>query len=195
MTPLAQRRPIAIAVCLAALTGAAALAGPLSHTGDPAQGMDRRLERMTQELKLTADQQTQIRALIDEQHTAIERLRQETRKRIDALLTDAQRTERDRLVERRLDRRVDRLAERLDLTDEQSDKIRAILKEGHDNPEANRGELRERVAAVLTPEQRKEFETMRERHGDRRQGDGPESDRGPGRGPGPGPGPGGASAL
>ncbi len=181
-------RSIAIALCLATLTGTAAWAGPLSQHGDAAPRVDERLEHMTRELNLTAEQQAQIRTLIEEQHTAIDRLRQETRKRIDALLTDAQRADRDRVIARRMDRRVDRMADRLDLTPDQTSQIRAIFQERRDDPGLTRSEVRERIVAVLNEEQRKEFETMDQRRGDRRHGGGP--DRGPGpdsdRGPGPG---------
>jgi periplasmic protein CpxP/Spy len=183
MTSIARRRPIAIAICLAALTGTAVLAGPQGHHGDAQQRVDDRLAHMTRELSLTPEQQTRIRALIDEQHAAIDRLRQETQKGIDALLTEAQRAERDRLMAERLDRRVDRLADRLDLSGDQTAQIRAIFQAREDDPALTRSEIRERIVAVLTDGQRKELESMDERRRDRRPGAGP--DRGPERGPGP----------
>jgi periplasmic protein CpxP/Spy len=176
--------PIALALGLVALTGTVAWAAPLDQHANADQRTDQRLTRMARELNLTAEQQTQIRALIDEQHAAIDRLRQETKKRIEALLTDAQRAERDRRVDRRIERQVERMADRLSLSADQSTRIRAIFKERKDDPELTRGEIRERIVAVLTDEQRKEFESMNERRGRR---GGP--DRGPGPGPDGGPGP------
>lgn len=156
------RKPIAIALCLAALAGASAvLAGP-GPQDDPDR-LDKRLERMAQELKLTPEQQTQIRTILEQQQAAIERQRLETRKQIDGVLTDAQRTERDRLLDQRLDARLGRLAERLKLSTDQTAKIRAILKERREDPDLSRGEVRERIDAVLTEQQRKALDAMAER--------------------------------
>lgn len=176
MTPSFRRASLPIALCCAMLAGStAALAGPPDHHGDPAQMVDNRLERMTEELKLTPEQQAQVRTLIEEQQAAVDRLRQDTRKRIDALLTDTQRAERDSMMDRRMERRLDRMADRLDLTADQTAQIRTIFKERRDDPDLNRTEVRDRIVAVLTDEQRNEFKEMSERRGGPRGG----PDRGP----------------
>ncbi len=180
MSPKFRRASLPIALCCAMLAGpTAALAGPFGHHGDASQRVDERVERMTEELKLTPEQQTQIRTLIEEQQTAMDRLRQETRQRIDGVLTESQQAERDRMMDRRMERRLDRMADRLDLTADQTAQIRTILKERRDDPDLTRTEVRERIVAVLTEEQRKRFEEMADRRGGRRGPDG-----GPGAGPG-----------
>jgi protein CpxP len=135
---------------------------------------------MTEELKLTPEQQAQVRTLIEEQQAAVDRLRQDTRKRIDALLTDNQRAERDSTMDRRMERRLDRMADRLDLTADQTAQIRTIFKERRDDPDLTRTEVHDRIAAVLTEEQRDKFKEMNERRGGPRGG--PESRPGPGPG-------------
>lgn len=180
MSPSFRHRSLPIALCCAMLAGpTAALAGPFAHHGDASWSVDDRLERMADELKLTQEQQTQIRTLIEEQHAAIDRLRQETRQRIDQLLTESQRTERNRTMDERMERRLDRMADRLDLTADQTAQIRNILKERRDDPDLTRSEVRDRIAAVLTDEQRQEFEQMAGRRGGRHGG----PDGGPGMGP------------
>jgi protein CpxP len=179
MTPRFRRASIPIALCFAMLAGpAAVLAGPMGYHRDGTQRIDDRLERMTEELKLTPEQQAQVRTLIEEQQAAIDRLRQDTRSRIDAMLTDTQRAERDRTMDRRIERRVDRMADRLDLTTDQTAQIRAIFEERRDDPDLTRTEVRERIVAVLTDAQRKAFENVADRRGGRRGG--------PDGGPGPG---------
>jgi len=98
---------------------------------------------------------------------------------------------------------MDRLEGRLNLTPEQRREIDRILEESHARAESFREsmapqvraliqETHDRVAAVLTPEQREEFEEMRRSH-DRRArewflgGHGPRHGRGRGRGLGLGP--------
>ena len=100
------------------------------------------------------------KTIIEEERTAAQRLHQETRKRIDGVLTEAQRTEQDARMKERMERHVDRLAKRLDLTPEQTTQVRAILDERRDNPDLDRAEVQARIAAVLTPEQKQEFESM-----------------------------------
>jgi periplasmic protein CpxP/Spy len=158
-------RPIALTLCLAASASALpARAAPLEAIGGPAAApLDQHLERMSRDLKLTPEQESQVRKLLDEQRDAMRKLRQDTKTKIDALLTDEQRAELARLADRRIERRVDRLADRLDLTDDQAAKIAAIFKEGRDDPSLSRVDLRERIGAVLTDDQRKKLESFAER--------------------------------
>jgi Spy/CpxP family protein refolding chaperone len=87
------------------------------------------------------------------------------------------------------------MEERLDLTDEQWEKVQAILKESRDESEAIRQELRprlekslkstqERIGALLTPAQRKIFDALVKEDARRARRfflEGPPPPRGPGR--------------
>jgi len=59
-----------------------------------------------------------------------------------------------------LDRRMKRMTKDLALNAEQATRIRAILAERQTNPDLTHAVLRERIAAVLTPEQLKQYESM-----------------------------------
>lgn len=58
--------------------------------GNPAQRMQRRLQRMTQYLGLSAAQQTQIKAIMEEQQAKRTTLRTETHERISSVLSEQQ---------------------------------------------------------------------------------------------------------
>jgi protein CpxP len=154
----------ALALTALALMGTA-LGGPLGRHQDASERVDARLERMTERLDLSADQQARIRSILEEQHAAADLRRQETQRQIDAVLTDPQRAERDRMLEGRMDRRLDRLTDRLDLSSNQVREIRAILEERRSNPDLTRSEIKDRIAAVLTEDQRRAFEQMGPRRG------------------------------
>jgi len=174
--PITSRSIASIAFAITGFIAAnAAFSGPMGYRGEGAAFTEERVERMTENLDLTADQQVQIRTILDEQRTERDLLRQKTQLRIDAVLTDTQRAERDRLIEDRIDKRLDRIAQRLDLTNDQTDEIHTILQERLTNPQLTRSEIKERISAVLTNEQREKFWAMAER-------------RGPGRAGGRGPG-------
>ena len=181
MTASIRRASFPIALFLAALAGPTAiLAGPLGGHEDAPPRTGDRLERMAKELDLTAEQRTQIGTLIEEQRAAVDRLTQETKKQIDLVLNETQRAERDRMLDRRIERRLDRMADSLDLTADQTAQIRTIFKERQGDSDLTRTEMRDRIVAVLTDEQRKEFdETANGRCG--RPG-GRHGDRGPGPG-------------
>ena len=83
-------------------------------------------------------------------------------------------------VEDRIDRRVGRLTARLNLSNEQQAQVRTILQEQSGKGAASWEETHNRIAGVLTDEQRAQFEQWRAQRG----GGG----RGMGRGPGYGPG-------
>jgi Spy/CpxP family protein refolding chaperone len=172
MKPTTTRALTAIAFAIAGFTATtAAFSGPMGCPGDGSAFTDQRLERMTERLGLSAEQQAQVRTILDEQRAARDLQRQETHQRIDAVLTEAQRAQRDQFIQARLDRRLDRMVERLDLTPDQTDQIRAIMQERLGDPQVTRGEMRDRIAGVLTAEQRAQFQAMAGR---------------PGRGSGPG---------
>ncbi len=203
------RTLLAIGIGIAAATGAtAALCGPGGHHGDGAECADAQLARLSERLDLTAEQQAQVKTILEEQRAAADQQRAQTRKRIDGVLTDAQRAAQDARHQKRLDRHLDRLSKRLGLSPEQTAQVRTILAERRTNPDLDRTQVQARIAAVLTPEQQKQFESVGPRgdhqgkkgcgpRGDGRKGgpvggppDGPKGGRagGPPEGPGNEPG-------
>ena len=154
---------LAIAIGIATATGAtAAFCGQGGPHGDRG-GPDQHLAQLTERLNLTPEQQTQVKAIIEKERAAAQRLRAETRKAIEGVLTDAQRAEQSARMGKRLDRHLERMAKRLSLTPEQTSQIRAILVERQTNPELDRTAVKERIDAVLTPAQKQQFESMRSR--------------------------------
>ncbi len=175
-----------LVICIASAVGTgAAFCGQSGPHGDPGT----QLERLTERLDLTTEQQAQIKIILEEERTAAEQLRAQVRQRIQGILTDAQRAAEDARQQKRLDRHVDRLTKRLGLSLEQVTQVRAILAERLTNPTLGRTELQRRIAAVLTPEQQKQFASMQsrdDRRGDHRgkKGDGPRGDDPPKGSPG-----------
>lgn len=161
---------IALGISLVAATGAAWS----GHPGAPGGRAEENFDRMVEALKLTPEQQTQVRTILQEQRAEIDRLRAQTRQRIDAVLTDAQRAQRTSRMQQGLDRRMERMTQRLKLSADQSTRIRAIFMERQSNPDLAREDIKERIAAVLTPEQRKQFASK-----------GPRGERPGGKGRGP----------
>jgi periplasmic protein CpxP/Spy len=160
-----QLRSIAIGLGLligTSLLGAAAVfadpdSGPGPGPGQgPGPGMDSepRIERLVDELGLTDAQQERVRGILENVRKEQERLQAESRKQIDAVLTDEQRAKRDAMQQKRLDLRVARMTKMLDLTQDQASKIKAVFEEQRKNPESARFQLRERIDKILTPEQR-----------------------------------------
>lgn len=163
---LQAKTPIAIALaCVLGSGAAAALAAPFGGHPLAADRVEMRLERMSGQLDLTEAQQEEIRALIEQHHEAADLERAQLREQIDAVLTDEQRALRDDRMQSRMERRLERMADRLDLTDAQRTEVQAIMAEKRANPALSRTELRERMAAVLTDEQREQLGRMRGRDG------------------------------
>ncbi len=162
------RRRLAVLVAGLVLSATAA-AGPQGPGADRGRDMEAKLDRMTEQLALTEAQRDQIQAIFDEQRAATAERRQQTRARIDAVLTDEQRAERDSLQAQRMDRRLERMADRLDLTESQQEQIRAIWGDKQADTARTPGALRERIDAVLTDEQREQLAAR----GGRRHGGGP----------------------
>lgn len=121
---------------------------------DPTQRVETHIERMAKDLDLTEAQQTEIRKIMAAEQAQRDLQRIETRKQINAVLTDPQRTKREDMIQARMDRDLDRMTDRLYLTDDQVIQIKALFDEQQTNPELTRTQLRERIAAVLTDEQR-----------------------------------------
>jgi protein CpxP len=154
-------RNTTLAIAIGALLGTTfALAGPHDAGRDPAAGVDDRIEWMTENLDLTAEQQSEIRTILEEQRAQAERQREETRERVDAVLTPEQLARIDERREAGMERRLDRLAEQLDLTEDQITQVRALMPAKGSETSMDRAQIREQIKAVLTEEQRTKFEAM-----------------------------------
>ncbi|ADC62084.1 protein of unknown function Spy-related protein [Allochromatium vinosum DSM 180] len=121
---------------------------------DPAQRVERYIERMDKDLDLTEAQQTEIRKIMAAEQARRAQQRVETSKQIDAVLTDVQRAKREDMIQKRMKRDLDRMTDRLDLTDDQVTKIKDLFDKQRANPELTRTQLREGIEAILTDEQR-----------------------------------------
>ena len=155
----------------AALIGASpaqAHPGPGWH-GGPGLDVDAKVEDMTRQFDLTEAQQQQLRAVLAKTRQEQQRLRQENRAQIDAILTEEQKAKRDERQRRAVNRQVERLTDRLDLSDEQAGKLRALFEEQRRNPELTRAQMHERMAGILDAEQLTEL--------DQGFGRGPDGDR------------------
>lgn len=141
--------------------------------GGPGRMADRRLEHMTENLDLTADQQEQIRQILEE---GAPPPRSEIREKIRAVLTpeqqdlmDQHREDRPEMAGPRGKGRMGRpmgpgdfprhLARQLALTDEQVTTLRETMSEMRSE---HREEMRSRIDALLTPEQREKLEQIRQ---------------------------------
>lgn len=123
--------------------------------------MDQRMERMTEQLDLTAEQQEQIRKIFEAERAKRAEERAAVRKQIDDLLTDEQRKVRGEQVTRKIDRAVDRLGDRLNLTKEQESKLRTMMVEARDNPNWSPTKMRASLSEVLTEDQLAKLDEMR----------------------------------
>ncbi|WP_373510788.1 Spy/CpxP family protein refolding chaperone [Thiocapsa sp.] len=161
MTTRSSIQTAALALAVSGLFAAhATLAGPCAQGRAPEAFASQRIERMTERLDLTAEQQGVIRAILDEQQAESERQRAETRARVNAVLTPEQLARIDEQRDARVERHLDRLAGRLVLSTEQVAQVRTIMQAKGDDPEMARDEVREQIKAVLTEEQRSTFESM-----------------------------------
>lgn len=145
-----------IIAATAALAGAlilgttAGIAGPrMGYGGD----IDARIASMAERLQLSDEQQQQLRSVFEAQQAERERLRADTRRQVDDLLTDEQRALRDQAMEARMEQRLKRMSARLDLDDAQLAEIRALMQARLADPTLTREEMRERVGMILTEEQ------------------------------------------
>ncbi|GAB0150234.1 hypothetical protein McPS_29740 [Marichromatium sp. PS1] len=163
-TPRIRGIALAVGLVVAAPIALAMPFGPGYGYG-PGDELPMPMARMADRLDLDAAQRDQVRVILDEARQAREQQQLETRKRINELLTDAQRAERDRLSERRIERRVDRLDERVGLTAEQTQTLTELFQRQHQQLDLTRTELREAVAEILTEEQRAALDTPMQRRG------------------------------
>jgi periplasmic protein CpxP/Spy len=163
-TVRAATMAMAIPVLLAAT---AAMAGPHArgYSQDPAAFAENRVERMTERLDLTPEQQVEIRTILEEQRALADQQRQETRARIGAVLTPEQLARIDERHQVRMERHLDRLAHRLNLSADQVEQVRAIMQAKAGDRDMARAEVREQIRAVLTEEQLTAFESRGARPG------------------------------
>ncbi|NVZ08459.1 periplasmic heavy metal sensor [Allochromatium humboldtianum] len=158
----------------AALIGATtAQAGPgMGGHGGPDMDVGAKVEYMTKQLDLTAEQQEQVRAILEKTRQEQMRLRQENRAQIDALLTEEQKAKRTERQLKAVNRQVERLTDQLDLTDEQAGQLKALFTEQRQSRALTRAQMHERMAAILTAEQLAELDEGRGRRGGYGQGRG-----------------------
>lgn len=136
----------------------------------PGAFADQRVAELTAELGLSDEQAAQVRTIIEESAPDRERIHEG----IAALLTPEQR---ERFAQRPVERRLQGLTERLGLDERQVPQVRAILQDAfaqmeqqraqapvgeghHDAMAALHQQAREKIAALLTPEQRATFDEM-----------------------------------
>ena len=131
---------------------------------------ERRIERMTERLDLTPEQQEQIRSILETQQAKRQEALAAVRAEIDAVLTEAQRAKRDEQIGRRIERRSARIADRLDLTAEQEAELRTAMTESWGSDIRGSDEMHDRLSAILTEEQLAELEEMRVGRGHRSRG-------------------------
>jgi periplasmic protein CpxP/Spy len=131
--------------------------------GGPGMDVGSKVEYMTKQLDLTPEQQQQARAILEKTHQEQMRLRQENRTQIEALLTEEQKAKRTERQLKAVNRQVERLTDWLDLSNEQADKLKALFTEQRQNRELTRDQMHERMSAILTAEQRAEFDQGRGR--------------------------------
>jgi Spy/CpxP family protein refolding chaperone len=150
--------------------------GPAMMGPGPHHGL---MGRLAEELELTDEQRSEIRAIVEEELPAA---RQRIEERVNVLLTPEQQ---EKLAELKANRpekgdrgrrmgkrgrmgrgmgpgpgpRLEMMTEKLDLTDEQQAAIREILDEA---APPKRSEIREQIKSVLTPEQQEKMEELRE---------------------------------
>ena len=171
MRPITPRTLLALAIGITTASGLTLAGdGPDGRAGNAPPCADHRLSHLTDRLNLDPEQQAKVKTILKETETAAKRLREESRKQIEGLLTETQRAELDQGMQIRLTRRADRLAKRLNLSPEQETQVQAILDEQRTNPDLTRAQVRERIATVLTPEQQRDFDTLGPHHGPGRHG-------------------------
>lgn len=138
---------------------------------------DAQKEQLREVMRSTREERRALRGLEGEaRRSSAQALRAQTRSRIDAILTPAQRAEAVRLHaarrSTRVDNRVARMAERLNLTAAQSAQVREILTRNSNRPgerrdRAARRAMRSEINNVLTTEQRELRRATRGERGER----------------------------
>ncbi len=163
-----MRNIIALSTTILALLASATASAELRPGGPvwSAEGrIDRRIELMTERLDLTAEQQAEIRDILEAQALTRREQRAAVRQQIEAVLTNEQLAMRDEEIARRVDRRVARLADRLGLSAEQEAEVRTLMGEPSDPADWDRGAMRERLAGILSDDQLAQLDAMGTRRG------------------------------
>jgi Spy/CpxP family protein refolding chaperone len=152
-------RTATLAFAVTAAMATPVLAGPRGFEQDPSAFADQRIERMTRTLDLTAEQQSEIRTILEEQREMALQQRETVQARIDAVLTPEQQARIKERRDSRMERHLDRLADRLDLSEEQVAQVQTLMRTENDGSGITRGEIREGIKAVLTEDQLERFES------------------------------------
>jgi Spy/CpxP family protein refolding chaperone len=134
--------------------------------GRPDKG--KMLERMSQQLKLTADQQARVKALFDQREAAMKAKFEARESQLRSILTAEQNARLDAMkANRQKGERKGPFAE-LNLTDEQKAKLQAMRGQGRSQMEAEHKQFEAQLNEILTPEQRTKLEQMRAQRGGKR---------------------------
>lgn len=131
----------------------------------PEDRIERRIEVMAEQLDLTAEQQAEMREILEAQALKRREERATVDARIDDVLSAEQRAMRDEQLARRVERRVARFAERLDLSAEQESELLRLMMGSNDPAEWNGDAMREQLAAVLTAQQLAQLDGLRASRG------------------------------
>jgi len=156
-----MKKTIAVSATILTLLVSTAISAQPPWAGRGMAPDEQRVERMTEELALSPEQQAEILALVEARQAQRNAERTAVREQIDAILTEEQRAERDARNDRRIERRAARIADRLDLTPEQEATLRTLMAEKRDNPDWTPGEMRQQLSDVLTDVQLAELKEMR----------------------------------
>ncbi|AFT71724.1 LTXXQ motif family [Alloalcanivorax dieselolei B5] len=110
-----MKKALLIALTLVTTT---AFAGPgMGHGPKMKFDPEQRMDRMAETLELTDAQRTEIESIFEEQHEKMKTLHDETRERVDAVLTAEQRDKAQALQEERKEKmkeRMERMQQRLE---------------------------------------------------------------------------------
>ncbi|MCU5781835.1 hypothetical protein MA04_01135 [Alcanivorax balearicus MACL04] len=110
-----MKKALLIALTLVTTT---AFAGPgMGHGSKMKFDPEQRMDRMAETLELTDAQRTEIESIFEEQHEKMKTLHDETRERVDAVLTTEQRDKAQALQEERKEKmkeRMERMQQRLE---------------------------------------------------------------------------------
>lgn len=129
---------------------ATALIGTLGLSGwaiAANEAATQRVEQLKTEFNLSDQQAQRIQGMLDPE------ARQEMREARKA---------------KKMERRLARMQEKLGLTDDQVAQMKTVMTEQHAKKKALRDESKQRMTAIMTPEQAQQFEAMRAEHKGRR---------------------------
>lgn len=173
---------LVLGVLLVALTTSATFA---RAAGDGTSGADhaqKKWQRMVDRLHLTPDQQTRLQPIVTAHQERLKAQREQTKAQMTAVLTPEQRARFEQLMAERKSRRQAQgqgsgtaagtegrgrdskgkgLLRSLNLTDTQKTQLKQMRQESKAARNAEQQQFVAQVEAILTPEQRAQFEQMR----------------------------------